>query len=99
MVPENKNYVILFRAARAVAVFTAVITGSGCDVISNPFAPLEEIDPCDPAANTYSDKKHFIERDYLDEDGRIDYRKMFKNLDKRSSPCDPLHGKEPQMQQ
>jgi hypothetical protein len=64
-----------------------------CDKIVNPYAPLDKIDPCDPASNTYSDKKHFIERDYLNEDRQIDYKKMIENLDKRSSPCDPLNPK------
>jgi hypothetical protein len=62
-----------------------------CDAILSPFASLQEIDPCDPASNTYADKKHFIERDFLNEDRQIDYKKMFKIGDKRSSLCDPLN--------
>jgi hypothetical protein len=79
-----------YRKVMILPTFLIIIS---CDMIVNPYAPLDKIDPCDPAANTYSDGKHFIERDYLNEDSQIDYKKMMENLDKRSSPCDPLNPK------
>lgn len=48
------------------------------------------IDPCDPASNLYEGDKHYIERDFVNEDGILDYSKWFEVLDVRSSHCDPL---------
>ncbi len=50
-----------------------------------------EPDPCDPSFNIYVGETHFIERDFLKEDGTIDYEKWVRIADPQSSPCDPLN--------
>ena len=54
---------------------------------------LEEevkIDPCDPATNVYLDGQHYIDSDYLNEDGQIDYKMWFEKSRPENSNCDPL---------
>lgn len=56
------------------------------------FFPVEEFHPCDPMYNYYENNKHFFYKEYLKDDGTIDYKKLLesqKNLDK--SACDPLN--------
>ncbi len=55
------------------------------------FFPIEEFHPCDPVLNYYENNKHFFYKEYLKDDGTIDYKKLLesqKRLDQ--SPCDPL---------
>lgn len=52
---------------------------------------MSEPDPCDPSFNIYVGETHFIERDFLKEDGTIDYEKWVRIADPQSSPCDPLN--------
>ena len=54
------------------------------------------IDPCDPTSSTYDGYVHFIERDFLTEDGTLDYRKWFEASRAESSDCDPLRVRERQ---
>lgn len=71
----------------------------GCDNASlsslNPFRSKPTVDPCDPATNLYDDGKHFLERDYLTEEGTIDYKKLLEMNEIQKSPCDPLQKKKP----
>jgi len=55
------------------------------------------IDPCDPQVNLYINDKHYIDREYLKEDGRIDYQKWFENMSPESSDCNPVHKKSKNM--
>ena len=49
-----------------------------------------EINPCDPAANLYTEKnKHYFDTEYLKQDGTVDYNKWFKAYEVQSSNCDP----------
>ncbi len=76
---------------RLFIIIVSVITVSGCDTYFwNPFAKPTPIDPCDPVTNIYEGEKHYIERDYLKEDGTLDYEKYFKSRESETSPCDPL---------
>ena len=49
-----------------------------------------KIDPCDPAANVYMDGEHYIDRDFLNNDGQIDQRVWFEKSRPENSVCDPL---------
>jgi len=50
-----------------------------------------EVDPCDPAGNVYINDRHYLDRDYVNEDGTLNYRKYFDNRGIQASPCDPLN--------
>lgn len=52
-------------------------------------AELPPPSPCDPVANIYSDGQHFISRDYVTEDGTMDYARWFESRRIQASPCDP----------
>ena len=38
------------------------------------------MDPCDPAHNYYEGDRHYISRDYVQEDGTLDQQKMLEAL-------------------
>lgn len=56
---------------------------AGCGFFNEP----KDIDPCDPVKNYYDGKTHYIERDFVKEDGTLDYDLMFEKLDPEASPC------------
>lgn len=69
-----------------------LVMGSGCQEIYNfLFDSMGEPDPCDAGVNVYRGDTHFIERDFLREDGTIDYEKWVAITDPSLSPCDPLN--------
>ena len=55
------------------------------------FEKPSELNPCDPVSNIYDGGKHYIERDFVKEDGTMDFNKWFEARKVQSSPCDPLH--------
>ena len=56
-----------------------------------PFAePAPRPSPCDPAASLYIKKQHYISRDFVTEDGTVDYARWFESRKLQSSPCDPV---------
>lgn len=57
---------------------------------------MGEADPCDTGVNVYRGDTHFIERDFLLEDGTIDYQKWISITDPALSPCDPLNNRVPE---
>lgn len=77
---------------------TALLLLTGCNDLSIPFfhrtVPPE---PCDPASSLYQGDNHYIDREMLDEEGQVDYRKLFQAVRPESSPCDPLHDRESQI--
>ncbi len=74
------------------ALLLVILPGAGCREISSLFFDrMTEPDPCDAGANVYRGETHFIERDFLREDGTIDYDKWLRITDPGLSPCDPLN--------
>jgi len=57
----------------------------------SPFAKMTDIDPCDPASNVYEGDDHYVERDFINEDGELDYDRWFKSRKMSASECDPLN--------
>jgi hypothetical protein len=58
------------------------------------FFPIQEFHPCDPLYNYYENKKHYIDKDLLTDEGNIDYLKIIESQTKLyKSPCDPLNKK------
>ena len=56
----------------------------------NPFYEVEEIQDCDPVKNYFYNGQHYIERDYVKEDGTLDYKKYYESRRIQASECDPL---------
>lgn len=78
-----------------MTVFLVWILGSSCEqeyqrFIQPFFAGQTEIDPCDPAANFYDGRTHYIERDMIRDDGTLDYDRVIRASDPAESDCDPL---------
>ena len=70
----------------------ALLVNTGCrEIYDYLFHSLSEPDPCDVGVNVYRGDTHFIERDFLREDGTIDYDKWVRITDPSLSPCDPLN--------
>ena len=63
----------------------------GCKQLLDPFQPMTEVQPCDPAYNVYQSESHYFERDFLDVDGHMDYDKLVRINKPQASPCDPLY--------
>lgn len=61
--------------------------------LPNPFEKTTPADPCDPLSNVYKGEKHYIDRQFVKDDGTLDYGAMFKSDRVQSSPCDPLNKK------
>ena len=49
-----------------------------------------KIDPCDPASDVYMDGTHYIDSDFLNEDGQVNYKLWFNKSRPENSECDPL---------
>ena len=63
-----------------------------CSYIKKYFGKEIETEKCSPGLNSYYNKKHYINRSFIDLDNRIDQKKWFlyaKNP--KNSPCDPLN--------
>ncbi|MBE7436879.1 MAG: hypothetical protein HS115_00375 [Spirochaetales bacterium] len=61
------------------------------------FADEPTIDPCDPVANYYQPGgAHYIERDFVKDDGTLDYQRYFDSQKPGASPCDPIRKNEEQ---
>lgn len=79
-----------------ICPFILAILGYSCGgEIPNPFAKPSPIDPCDPTSSVYEGEKHYIERDFVKEDGTLDMERWFEAKSVQSSPCDPLKGESP----
>ncbi|MEQ9365716.1 MAG: hypothetical protein RIF32_15840 [Leptospirales bacterium] len=86
----------LFRQARrplfASLLCLQLLVFGGCrEIYGFLFYSMGEPDPCDTGVNVYRGDTHFIERDFLLEDGTIDYEKWVSITDPALSPCDPLN--------
>jgi hypothetical protein len=75
-----------------IVFYLIVIAGlTSCEAIKNALKPEPTIDPCDPAANLYDKEgKHYVDRDFLRDDGTLDYKRYFRMQASRETPCDPL---------
>ena len=81
------------RISRGLCLFF-VFFSTGCEQKwINPFEEDATIDPCDPTSSVYTGNRHFIERDFLKDDGTLNYRKLMQARDVGNSSCDPLHRK------
>ena len=80
------------RGAGARLFLAAALTFllAGCELIKPLMEETTEMNPCDPVANLYEGGHHYIERDYVKEDGTLDFNRWFKSRKVESSPCDPL---------
>jgi hypothetical protein len=67
----------------AKTTIVALAATLSCGMFNEP----SEIDPCDPIKNYYDGKTHYIEREFVREDGTLDYDLMFEKLKPESSPC------------
>ena len=71
---------------------------SACREFEQAFmAEDTEIDPCDPTSSTYHGYAHFIERDFLSEDGTLDYEKWFEKRYPGASACNPIKNRKPRL--
>ncbi|MBX7058703.1 MAG: hypothetical protein K1X75_11615 [Leptospirales bacterium] len=70
-----------------------LICGNSCDIFHQIWsAGISDPDPCDAGVNVYDDNTHFFERDFVTDQGRVNYQRWFEiKDDPRTSPCDPLH--------
>lgn len=85
------RYFLTGIGVRALVVSGLLIVIAAPCGVPNPFTPkMSEISPCDPIGNLYVGDQHYIERDYVTEEGRIDYKKYFRDRKIESSPCDPV---------
>jgi hypothetical protein len=76
----------------AAVLCLQLLGNAGCEEIYRfAFQSMGEPDPCDAGVNVYRGRTHFIERDFLREDGTIDYEKWVRITDPSLSPCDPLN--------
>ena len=50
-------------------------------------------EPCDAASNVYLGERHFLDRDFVRDDGTLDYERYLRLREPRASPCDPIYGK------
>ncbi len=49
-----------------------------------------DINDCDSIGNYYEDKTHFIKREFVTDDGVIDYKKLMEKYKGRDTVCNPL---------
>lgn len=71
-----------------------------CAYLDLVFGEEPTLDPCDPVANYYqADGAHYIERDFVKDDGTLDYQRYFDSQKAGASPCDPLRKAEEQKSQ
>ncbi len=83
-------------SALAALLCLQLSLGAGCrEIYGLIFHSMGEPDPCDAGVNVYRGDTHFIERDFLLEDGTIDYQKWVSITDPALSPCDPLNNRVP----
>lgn len=54
------------------------------------FSPVDGPEPCDPTYSVYQGGIHYIDRSFLNDEGRIDYKKLLRAVRPQDSPCDPL---------
>ncbi|MDW7975551.1 MAG: hypothetical protein RMI35_03255 [Leptospiraceae bacterium] len=53
---------------------------------------LEEFHPCDPFLSYYEHGDHYFSKEFVKEDGTIDYEKLLKyQREVHRSKCDPLN--------
>ena len=75
-------------------VFIPVLLWAGLLGASCHWSPFADSSPrpspCDPAASLYIKKQHYISRDFVTEDGTVDYARWFESRKVQSSPCDPV---------
>tara|TARA_Y100001937_G_scaffold128452_3_gene205160 strand:+ start:429457 stop:429942 length:486 start_codon:yes stop_codon:yes gene_type:complete len=66
----------LRRLALVISLAVVAASASSCHLIFGE----PSMDPCDPAHNYYEGDRHYISRDYVQEDGTLDQQKMLEAL-------------------
>jgi hypothetical protein len=56
---------------------------------SHLFPPPSEIKECDTMGNYYEDGEHYINREFLKDDGTLDYKKQFEMSKQQNHDCYP----------
>ncbi|MEQ8349982.1 MAG: hypothetical protein RH862_00760 [Leptospiraceae bacterium] len=82
---ENSDYysLILRRLAGLIVVAGSVLSMTSCHwIFGEP-----TMDPCDPAHNYYEGDRHYISRDYVQEDGTLDRHKMLDAMKPGHGRC------------
>lgn len=90
MLPLKSN---LPRIALIVLLILALGAAADCKRGQNPLKKFNRqttFDPCNPAFDFYEGDTHYFERDFVNEDGTMDYAKWFQSRELQSSDCDPL---------
>ncbi len=87
---KNILAVEMIAIGRLLLALLSVVFLMQCAEYRHLFYPLKGPDPCDPTYSVYQGNIHFMESSFLDEDGRIDYKKLREALRPEASLCDPL---------
>jgi hypothetical protein len=51
----------------------------------------EDINQCDSIGNYYEDGVHFINRDFINDEGSLDYKKLFEKSEEVNHDCYPIN--------
>ncbi|WP_246047029.1 hypothetical protein [Leptospira ognonensis] len=51
----------------------------------------DPMDPCNPIADYYDGKTHYIRRDLVTDDGNLDYKKLLEDAKPENSECYPAN--------
>lgn len=51
---------------------------------------IVEVNDCDTIGNYYENKEHYIKREFVTDDGEIDYKKLFQKYKGSETICNPL---------
>ncbi len=51
---------------------------------------FSDVNECDTIGNYYENKEHFIKREFVNDDGEVDYKKLFQKYKGKETICNPL---------
>ncbi len=72
----------------ALTAVCAQVAVTSCGLMGPDEPPKPNV--CDPTSSLYIKDQHYISRDYVTEDGTVDYARWFESRKAQSSPCDPI---------